>query len=70
MRERQQLSGEGMFIVIARINAQNGLLLRAPKVISRGFMDRQALNDLVDESTAVVTRTFERTAKRRVTQFE
>ena len=27
MRERQQLSGEGMFVVVARVNAQNGHLL-------------------------------------------
>ncbi len=26
MRERQQLSEDGMFIVVARINAQNGQL--------------------------------------------
>jgi len=69
MRERQQLSGEGMFIVVARINAQNGRLLRAPEVISRGFMDPQASNGLVDESIAVVTRTLERTAKRSVTDW-
>jgi ribonuclease J len=69
MRERQQLSGEGMFIVVARINAQNGQLLGPPDVISRGFVDPQASNGLVDESMAVVTRTLERTAKRRVTDW-
>ena len=69
MRERQQLSGEGMFIVVARINAQNGQLLGPPEVISRGFVDPQASNGLVDESMAVVTRTLERTAKREVTDW-
>jgi ribonuclease J len=68
MRERQQLSEEGMFIVIARINAQNGQLLGPPDVISRGFVDTQASNGIVDESMAVVTRTLERTAKKRVTE--
>lgn len=68
MRERQQLSGDGMFIVVARINAQNGQLLGSPDVISRGFVDPQASNGLVDESMAVVTRTLERTAKKRVTE--
>jgi ribonuclease J len=69
MRERQQLSGDGMFIVVTRINAQNGQLLGPPDVISRGFVDPQASNGLVDESKAVVTRTLERTAKRRVTDW-
>jgi ribonuclease J len=69
MRERQQLSGEGMFIVVARINAQNGQLLGPPDVISRGFVDPQSSNGLVYESMAVVTRTLERTAKHRVTDW-
>ena len=68
MRERQQLSEEGMFIVIARINAQSGQLLGPPHVISRGFVDTQTSNGIVDESMAVVTRTLERTAKKRVTE--
>ena len=68
MRERQQLSEEGMFIVVARINAQNGQLLGPPDVISRGFVGTQASNGIVDESMAVVTRTLERTAKKRVTE--
>jgi ribonuclease J len=68
MRERQQLSEEGMFIVIARINAQSGQLLGPPDVISRGFVDTQTSNGIVDESVAVVTRTLERTAKKRVTE--
>jgi ribonuclease J len=68
IRERQQLSEEGMFIVIARINAQNGQLLGPPDVISRGFVDTQASNGIVYESMAVVTRTLERTAKKRVTE--
>ena len=69
MRERQQLSEEGMFIVVARINAQSGELLGPPDVISRGFMDQQAQNGLADESIDVVTKTLQRTASRRVTDW-
>jgi ribonuclease J len=69
MRERQQLSEDGMFIVVARINAQNGQLLGPPDVISRGFVDPRASNGLADESIAVVTKTLERTASRRVTDW-
>ena len=69
MRERQQLSEEGMFIVVARINAQSGELLGTPDVISRGFMDQQAQNGLADESIDVVTKTLQRTASRRVTDW-
>jgi ribonuclease J len=38
-------------------------------VISRGFVDPQASNGLADESIAVVTKTLERTASRRVTDW-
>jgi ribonuclease J len=69
MRERQQLSEEGMFIVVARINAQSGELLGPPDVISRGFVDPQAQNGLVEDSIDIVTKTLERTAKQRVTDW-
>jgi ribonuclease J len=69
MRERQQLSEDGMFVVIARIDAQTGALLGAPDVISRGFMDPQTANGLMDGSVELVTKTLQRTAKRNVTDW-
>jgi ribonuclease J len=67
MRERQQLSEEGMFIVIVRINAQTGELLGTPDVISRGFVDARTSDHPIDESIAAVERTLERTARKRTT---
>jgi ribonuclease J len=69
MRERQQLSEDGMFIVVARINAQNGQLLGDPDVISRGFVNQQEANGLVGDSIGVVTKTLERTAKKQITDW-
>ncbi len=69
MRERQQLSEEGMFIVVARINSKSGELLGPPDVISRGFVDQASQNGLVDDSIKVVTKTLERTAQRSVTDW-
>jgi ribonuclease J len=69
MRERQQLSEEGMFIVVARVNAQTGELLGPPDVISRGVVSPQGANGLVEESVEVVKRTLQRTASRRVTDL-
>jgi ribonuclease J len=69
MRERQQLSEEGMFIVVARINAQTGEPLGPPDVISRGFVSSRDANGLVEESIDVVGRTLERTARRNVTDW-
>jgi len=69
MRERQQLSEDGMFIVVARIDAQNGQLLGTPDVISRGFVAPQGANGLVEDSIGVVTATLERTASRNITDW-
>jgi len=67
MRERQQLSEDGMFIVVARISAQNGQLLGPPDVISRGFVNAQGANGLTEQSIDTVQRALERTASRQVT---
>ena len=67
MHERQQLSEDGMFIVVARVNAQTGESLGQPDVISRGVVSPQGTNGLVEESVEVVKRTLQRTASRRVT---
>jgi ribonuclease J len=67
MRERQQLSEDGMFIVVARISAQNGQLLGPPDVISRGFVNAQGANGLTEQSVDTVQRALERTASRQVT---
>ena len=69
MRERQQLSEEGMFIVVARINAQTGASLGPPDVISRGVVTPQGANGLVEESVEVVNRTLQRTANQRITDW-
>jgi len=67
MRERQQLSEDGMFIVVARVSAQNGQLLGPPDVISRGFVNAQGANGLTEQSIDTVQRALERTASRQVT---
>ncbi|CAN5296379.1 ribonuclease J [soil metagenome] len=68
MRERQQLSEDGMFIVVARIDAQSGQLLGTPDVISRGFAP-QGANGLVEDSIGVVTTTLQRTGSRNITDW-
>jgi ribonuclease J len=69
VRERQKLSEEGMFIVVARVDAQTGKALGPPDVISRGFVDPRTSNGFVGDSVRVVSETLERTAKRKVTDW-
>jgi ribonuclease J len=69
VRERQRLAEDGMFVVIARINAQDGQPLGPPDVVSRGFVEAAEANGLMDESISVVSETLKRTASRRVTDW-
>jgi len=69
VRERQKLSEGGMFIVVARVDAQTGKALGPPDVISRGFVDARTSNGFVGDSVKVVTETLQRTAKRKVTDW-
>lgn len=69
MRERQQLSEDGMFIVIARVSSQNGALIGTPDVISRGFANPQGTNGVIEASIEVVSKTLERTSSRNVTDW-
>lgn len=68
VRERQQLSEDGMFIVVARISASNGQPLGEPDVISRGFVSPQA-DGVVEDSVRVVTATLERTSSHKMTDW-
>lgn len=38
LRDRQALAEDGMFIIIANVNAKNGELVGEPEIISRGFI--------------------------------
>jgi ribonuclease J len=69
VRERQRLAEDGMLVVIARINAQDGQPLGPPDVVSRGFVEAAETNGLMDESISVVSETLKRTASRRVTDW-
>ncbi|TCJ16956.1 ribonuclease J [Rubrobacter taiwanensis] len=69
VRERQQLSADGMFVVVARINAQSGELLGAPDVISRGFVYMRDADGLLQEAIEVVSSTLQETARHHITDW-
>lgn len=62
LRDRQMMAKDGMFVVIATINAQTGKVINSPDIISRGFiymrdskellMDvRRKVKEIVESST-------------------
>lgn len=50
LRDRQMLAEDGMFIVIVTIDAQNGKVVGAPDIMSRGFIYMKGNNSLVEDA--------------------
>ncbi|OHA41900.1 MAG: hypothetical protein A3H68_00195 [Candidatus Taylorbacteria bacterium RIFCSPLOWO2_02_FULL_46_40] len=62
IRDRQLLSEDGMFVVIASINTTTGRLKKSPDIISRGFVYLRESQDLLRETRFLIKKTIEETA--------
>jgi len=54
LRDRAHLSTDGVVVVITSIDKQTGKLDRAPEILSRGFIDVEEHEDLLERSKRVV----------------
>jgi ribonuclease J len=59
IRDRQMLSSDGMFIIIASVNANTKKLMKSPDIISRGFIYLKENQELLREVRIIVKRTIE-----------
>lgn len=50
LRDRQQLSNDGICIVVATLDRTNGELLSGPEIISRGFVYFSVSKDMIEEA--------------------
>jgi ribonuclease J len=60
LRDRQTLAEDGMFVIIATINAKNGRLRKSPDIISRGFVYLRENQQLLSEARVLIKRTVEK----------
>lgn len=60
LRDRQTLAEDGMFVVIATVNAKTGKLRKSPDIISRGFVYLRENQQLLSEARVLVKRTIEK----------
>jgi ribonuclease J len=60
IRDRQMLAQDGIFIIFAIINAQNGRLKKSPDIISRGFVYLRESQELLHQARLVIKNTVER----------
>jgi ribonuclease J len=60
LRDRQSLANDGMFVVIATVNAKTGKLRKSPDIISRGFVYLRESQQLLAEARILIKKTVER----------
>jgi ribonuclease J len=64
LRDRQTLAEDGMFVIIATVNAKNGKLRKSPDIISRGFVYLRENQLLLSEARVLIKRTIEKQTER------
>jgi len=63
IRDRQMLSEDGMFVVMAVIDQKTGLLRKSPDIISRGFVYLKENQELLRQTRILTKRTIEAASK-------
>ncbi len=69
LRDRQQLSSDGIFIVVVTVDAQEGQVVARPEVISRGFVYVKEAQALLDEARQRVEQQLANTAREHITDY-
>lgn len=64
LRDRQTLSEDGMFVIIATVNTKNGKLRKSPDIISRGFVYLRENQQLLSEARVLIKKTVEKHTER------
>ena len=59
IRDRQMLSKDGMFVIIATVALKTGKLRKSPDIISRGFIYLRESQDLLNQSRLLIKKTVE-----------
>ncbi len=62
IRDRQMLSQDGMFVIVAIVNASTGKLKKSPDLISRGFVYLRESQDLLHDARFIIKKTIEESA--------
>jgi len=59
IRDRQMLAQDGMFVIIAIVDVQNGKIRKSPDIISRGFVYLKESQELLRAVRSVAKKTIE-----------
>ncbi len=64
LRDRMTLAQDGMFVIIATVNAKTGRLRKSPDIISRGFVYLRENQQLLSEARVLIKKTIEQRTER------
>jgi ribonuclease J len=59
IKDRQVLSQDGMFVIVASINPKTGKLKKSPDIISRGFVYLRESQELLQKTRSLIKNTIE-----------
>lgn len=69
LRDRQNLSENGIIIVVLTLEKYSNQLLAGPDIVSRGFVYVRESEDLMDEAKTIVSDAVEECLKRNVSDW-
>jgi ribonuclease J len=69
LRDRRQLSQEGILIVVITMDKQNGCVVAGPDIVSRGFVYVRESEQLMDEAKNKVRQTLDKCEMNNVTEW-
>ncbi len=69
LRDRKQLSQDGILIVVVTINKAENALIAGPDIVSRGFVYVREAEKLMDESREIVKTVLDKCFDRKITDW-
>ena len=69
LRDRRQLSQDGILIVVLTMNKQTGKVIAGPDIVSRGFVYVRESEELMDDARNRVIQALENCTKEKITEW-
>jgi len=69
LRDRRQLSQDGIIIVVVSINKENGEVISGPDIVTRGFVYVRESEQLIENAKAKVREAMEQCTRKNITEW-
>jgi ribonuclease J len=70
LRDRRQLSEEGVVVVIVTVDSSTGDIVTGPEIVTRGWVYAPEAEDLLEDAKAVVRASIAEAAAEGATDFD